>query len=38
MLKDQVTLAESILLMPIDPSALDEKDLKLLEIEICEPI
>ena len=33
LLKDQVTLAESILLMPLDPSALDEKDFKLLERE-----
>ncbi|MDD1768502.1 MAG: DUF835 domain-containing protein [Methanomassiliicoccales archaeon] len=33
-LKDQVTLAESVLLMPLDPSALDEKDFKLLEREI----
>jgi hypothetical protein len=34
LLKDQVTLAESIMLMPLDPSALDEKDFKLLEREV----
>lgn len=34
LLRDQVTLAESVLLLPLDPSALDSKDMRLLEREI----
>jgi len=36
LLKDQIILAKSVLLMPIDPSTLDPKDLNLLEREIGE--